>query len=195
MLFRRRPLPPDYFEKREAAPAARRCEKAGCAADGLYRAPKGRDRLRDYWWFCLDHVREYNAAWNYYEGLGVDEIEAAIREAMVGERPTWKIGENVRGYKTAEEFLRARVRRRFMGEEEESAPTAPAAAGEIAALRRLGLTPPVVFEAIKARYRILVKEHHPDRHQGDARAEETLKEINQAFTLLKTLYAAADDER
>ena len=54
----------------------RRCDVPGCTSAGEFRAPKGRNQLNEYFWFCLDHVREYNRAWNYYAGMSEDEIEA-----------------------------------------------------------------------------------------------------------------------
>ena len=48
--------------------ATRACGMPGCAAAGEYRAPKDR-ALSDYHWFCLDHVREYNSAWNFFQGM------------------------------------------------------------------------------------------------------------------------------
>ena len=38
------------------------CAWPGCDQPGLYRAPAGRERLREFQWLCLDHVREFNAA-------------------------------------------------------------------------------------------------------------------------------------
>jgi DnaJ-domain-containing protein 1 len=61
---------------------------------------------------------------------------------------------------------------------------------EAAALRLLGLTPPVDYAAIRARYIELVKENHPDLHGGDKAAEERLKAINQALQTLKAAYLA-----
>ena len=48
----------------------------GCPHAGEYRAPKSRAQLNDYWWFCLEHVRAYNAAWDFYRGMSPAEIEA-----------------------------------------------------------------------------------------------------------------------
>ena len=61
---------------------------------------------------------------------------------------------------------------------------------EAAALRLLGLTPPVDYAAIRARYIELVKQNHPDANGGDKAAEERLKEINQALQTLKAAYLA-----
>ena len=58
------------------------------------------------------------------------------------------------------------------------------------ALAELDLEPPVDFARIKARYRELAKIHHPDINGGDKTAEETLKRINRAYSVLKTSYGA-----
>src|ERR1700752_5169445 len=79
----------------DAAPEmpVRCCDYPGCVAGGDYRAPKSRLHLRDYYWFCLEHVRAYNAAWNYYAGMSDNEIEAEIRSDTVWQRPTWRLGD------------------------------------------------------------------------------------------------------
>src|SRR3546814_20080544 len=85
-------IPPlhDFAPKSEA----RRCDHPGCPGTGEFRAPKSRDRLTDYFWFCLDHVREYNKSWNYYSGLSDNEVERMIRYDTVWQRPTWPMGVN-----------------------------------------------------------------------------------------------------
>ena len=52
----------------------RKCDHPGCEKAGEYRAPKDR-KLKDYYWFCLEHVQEYNAQWNYYAGEIPEEDE------------------------------------------------------------------------------------------------------------------------
>src|ERR1700732_1160584 len=78
----------------EADAPARPCDHPGCLAGGDLRAPKSRLQLQDYYWFCLDHVRAYNSAWNYYAGMSDGEIEAEIRHDTVWQRPSWKLGEH-----------------------------------------------------------------------------------------------------
>jgi len=167
----------------------RLCDFPGCGQAGLYRAPKSREALNQYHWFCLDHVREYNKKWDYLAGLSPEEIERLIRNDTVWERPSWPIG-LLRNY---EKHIREKVARTFFndpweedGSTEETPPQYPL--GEIEALSVLGIVPPVKFAAIKARYRTLVKRHHPDANGGSPAAEEKLKAINQAYTLLKAIY-------
>lgn len=40
-------------------------------------------------------------------------------------------------------------------------------------------------KAIKAAFRKLAKQYHPDRNQGDAEAEKNFKEVNEAYEILK----------
>ena len=58
----------------------------------MYRAPRSPERLTEYWWFCLLHVRTYNAAWNYYAGMSDSQVEADIRRDTVWQRPSWPLG-------------------------------------------------------------------------------------------------------
>lgn len=164
----------------------RNCDFPGCCEAGLFRAPKSREALRDYYWFCIEHVREYNENWDFLKGLSPEEIEEIIRNDTVWERPSWPLGEAVR----IEKKIREKIAREFFGSEEveEENKTSIFANGEAEALITLGLKPPVKFATIKARYRSLVKQFHPDTNNGSRFAEEKLKTINQAFTTLKMIY-------
>src|SRR5260370_382386 len=71
----RRLLSDPIFEAAGNAPM-RSCDHPGCIGGGDFRAPKSRLDLHDYHWFCLEHVRAYNSAWNYYAGMSDAEIEA-----------------------------------------------------------------------------------------------------------------------
>jgi DnaJ-domain-containing protein 1 len=153
---------------------------------GDYRAPKNRD-LTEYYWFCLEHVREYNSHWDYFAGMSASDIENHIRKAVVWERPSWPIG----NWRQQEQNLRDHVMHEFFSEESaaphaRNAPPLPKA--ERDALEMLELTPPVTFIAVKTQYRALVKRHHPDANGGSPEAEEKFKSINQAFAVLKNIY-------
>lgn len=175
----------------ETEVAARRCDHPECAEAGEHRAPRSREALNSYYWFCLDHVREYNRSWNYYADMSDDEVEAERRKDTFWHRPTWPLGRND-GFGEGlhdpfglfdEDRTEARdedpARRQFR----ENAP-------ELAALGTMDLKPPVTIETVKARYKVLVKRHHPDANGGDRQAEERLKEINQAYaTLMRSLGA------
>ncbi len=167
----------------------RGCDCHGCDQAGDFRAPKGRTQLTEYYWFCLAHVRDYNARWDYFAGLSAEAIEGHIRQATVWERPTWPLGD----WQKREQQLRDSVEREFFGDGFAARPaTPPMAAGEREALAVLELVPPVDFAAVKAQYRILVKRHHPDANGGSSAAGEKFKIINQAFATLRAVYGTDD---
>jgi DnaJ-domain-containing protein 1 len=171
------------------AQAARLCDHPGCREAGEHRAPRSRTVLEEYYWFCLAHVRAYNAAWNYYAGMSEAEIEREIRNDTTWQRPTWPLGarhgptpgarwNDPLGVFEGGEEGAAEARRRSSRPPTE----------QEAALKVLGIDPPFTLVHLKARYKELVKLHHPDRHGGDKAAEERLKIINQAYSTLKTSY-------
>ena len=78
----------------QAGSEAVACEWAGCKNKGAHRAPKGRENSREYWHFCLDHVREYNQSYNFFQGINPDDVARYQKDALTGHRPTWKMGAN-----------------------------------------------------------------------------------------------------
>jgi len=196
-MMRRLPIDPVFAA--EPQPPIRACDHPGCAAGGEFRAPRSRIELNHYYWFCLDHVRAYNAAWNYYAGMSDAEIEAEIRHDTVWQRPSWKLGErHTPGYGprmrdpfgfhngAAEHDGRRSDNGRANGHYSEAAARVASAREQALAVFDLDL--PFTAVSLKARYKVLVKMHHPDAHGGDKAAEERLKIINQAYATLKASY-------
>jgi len=173
-----------------------RCDRPGCAGEGRYRAPRSPAELRSYFWFCLDHVREYNHSWNYFAGMGYEEMEAQIRRDTVWDRPTWPLGSRVNGRRRYHDFAdpfelfsegggRAGEDAESRESERRDWPHWRGDGPTERALRVLAVEPPVTAERIKRRYKELVKLHHPDANGGDRASEEKLKEINLAYSTLK----------
>lgn len=182
------------LDSQDADVAERHCDIPGCSLGGAYRAPKSPSRLTDYFWFCLDHVRQYNKSWNYHAGLDDSQVEQSIRRSTTWERPSWPFGtrrESNRG------FTGAGFADTFGLFEDEPASGADAGqvdarsgganprSPEARAFVVMGIDPPVTMDELKSRYKHLVKLNHPDRHGGDKDAEERLKLINEAYTTLK----------
>lgn len=169
----------------------RGCDIPGCAAPGQYRAPRSRNDLTSYFWFCLDHVRAYNASWNYYAGMDETEIEQQIRSDVTWWRPTWPLGARSPFYNRvstegvhldfgafAAESWTETIRQSNGGD---GALRPRPGSMQERALAVLDLDPPVSPQAIKSRYKDLVKRHHPDANGGDKASEEKFKQINQAY--------------
>ncbi len=165
------------------------CDWPGCDCEGQHRAPKSPAKLQDFYWFCLEHIRAYNTAWNYYEGMDEDEIEREIRKDTCWRRPTWPMGaprgigggmgrfdDPIGVFETASSDPGDAPGR--------AQPDARTPEGR--AYRTLGLRPPTTLTELKARYKHLVKRLHPDVNGGDKDAEDRLKEINQAYASLKS---------
>src|SRR4051794_33365228 len=70
------------------------CERPDCKNKGPHRAPKGRENSREYWHFCLQHVREYNQSYNFFQRMNADAVARYQKDALTGHRPTWKVGGN-----------------------------------------------------------------------------------------------------
>lgn len=193
----------DPFGRRfqaKQAPEVRVCEHPGCTNPGTYRAPRDR-RLTEYMWLCLDHVRAYNKAWNYYAGMREEEVEDEIRRDTCWQRPTWKLGtigaggrpwsrhmKDDFGFFADEEAEVKRGRNGWSRDEADARRKAGRETQEDKALRVLDLDHPFTRDDLKSRYKTLVKIHHPDVNHGDPAAEERLKDINEAYkTLLSAL--------
>ncbi|HXZ14741.1 MAG TPA: DnaJ domain-containing protein [Roseiarcus sp.] len=163
------------------------CSHPGCQEEGIFRAPKGRDREGEYFTFCKDHVREYNATYDYFRGMD-DESMAKFRQAdAVGHRPTWKIGARAASHVDETVFAEARAARRrgLKGKGAQSEPPPRYNALALKALMTLELDGEATQAKIKARYKDLVKRHHPDANGGDRSSEDKLREIIQAYNYLR----------
>ena len=179
------------------ASGLRECDHPHCHSVAEHRAPKSRDRLEDYFWFCLEHVREYNKSWNFCDGMDENQIESEIREDTVWRRPTWPMGsaENEKRWRFVREGDYADSFGSFSGDFDTKSETYSSNrqrpdSPEARAFRILGLDPTASLSELKTKYKELVKTHHPDRNGGDKVAEERLKDINDAYsTLRKTVTA------
>lgn len=181
-----RPNSPE-FEDRSARPADKTCDMPGCVEHGEFRAPKDRS-LSDHYNFCQEHVREYNKAWNFFEGMAASEVEEHMLKSWYGDRPTWKYGVN-----GDFDALYTKAWQTYYGTSEEpprdqTQSPQPQQTPEYEALAIMGLEPPVDLAAIKAQYKKLAKKHHPDLNKGCSKSEELLKQINMAYTILKLAY-------
>ena len=190
-----------HFHHNTSAPC---CAVEGCAGAGEYRAPKDRS-LSDYHTLCLEHVRAYNAGWNFHAGLSAQELEQEIRSAATWDRPTWKLGTLGAGLRGSFRTGRMHVhdpfgfaddtdfdaRARAKREEKAYAanPHTPLIRARDKALKIFDLTWPVTLESLRQRYKVLVKQHHPDANGGSPEAETRMKIINEAYQTLRASLA------
>jgi curved DNA-binding protein CbpA len=183
------------------------CEWPDCKEKGSHRAPKGRNNSREYFHFCLNHVREYNQSYNFFSGMNADAVAHYQKDALTGHRPTWKMGANGsrgkgKGASAADidgasdpfsmfSELNGRGRWRPGPGAEPKAETRKVFNAERKALQVMGLGPDATLEDVKNKYKALVKQHHPDANGGDRSTEDRLIEIIKAYNYLKTVVRAS----
>jgi DnaJ-domain-containing protein 1 len=183
--------------------SGRPCAKANCGRRGVYRAPRSPDQLDEFLWFCLDHVREYNLKWNFFESQSDDELERQFAADRVWERPTRPFGHATQRNKT-EPHAEGRAWQRFGFDDP------MALLGDKATLypggnrpsprqqqRRLPPTERRALEILDAQdtqskseirrqYKALVKDLHPDLNGGRRDDEARLAEVVWAWEQIKS---------
>jgi len=199
-LFDRIRVKPAEVRRRQADSPC--CDWPSCAQSATHRAPKGRNREREYWRFCLDHVREYNHSYNFFAGMSDDAVARFQKDALTGHLPTWRIGmiggkgrAKGRAGRPLDEGFGAGdpfdILREFGGGRAGAARSRAEAErrtvrnAERKALHALGLEEGAAGPDIKARFKELVKRHHPDANGGDRTSEDKLREIIEAYNYLK----------
>ena len=176
----------------EALPA---CDWSGCRRPAQHPAPRGRGREGQYFNFCLDHVRQYNKSYNYFNGMSDEDVASFQKAAVTGHRPTWSMGTGPKSrtsdsdgfmYGFAVDDLFGLFGRATAGEApREYSGARPVRKVERRCLTALDLDESASAQEIKARFKSLVKRHHPDSNGGDRRSEEKLREVIQAYNYLR----------
>lgn len=166
------------------------CEHPGCEESAQYRAPKSPDILDDYFWFCKDHVREYNLKWNFFENATEQEFEEQVDEDRVWGRKTKPFGK-----RSEEQRAWARLGvddpHQVLGENATRNP-----GKSVTGTRRLPPTERRAIEILEAKdhwtkpeirkaYKALIKVLHPDMNGGDRSQEEQLSEVVWAWDQIK----------
>ncbi len=183
--------------------AARDCEAPGCEEAGEFRAPGGRpngfDGPGEWRWMCLEHVRQFNSGYDWFEGMNAEEILAAQSPASgwKTESPSFEPTAGIDGMPRWADFddpldaisaraagIKGRARR-----DAEAAPTgfggSRFSAEEIGALETMGLGRDTDRPRLRQRYSELVRRYHPDRNGGDRKYEARLGKVVEAYQLLR----------
>jgi hypothetical protein len=165
-----------------------RCAVPGCGEPGEFKAPLEPANFNGpgSWRFlCLDHVREHNAKYNYFDGMSPDEISAAqtiyggwdrsVRafSPTAGTSPAWS--------DFADPLDAISARYRVFRDAAQSRFSQP----ERRALSVLGLGEDTDRHALRSRYSKLVRRYHPDKNGGDRSHETRLREVIEAYQSLR----------
>ena len=173
-----------------AEAAGRACDQPGCDRPGAYRAPKSPDLLDEFFWFCKDHIREYNLKWNYFHGTTDEEFQKVVDKDRVWGRETKPFG---RPSEEQRAWARLGVDdpHQVLGEKATQNP-----GRAVTGTRRLPPTERRALEILDAKdswtkveirkqYKSLVKDLHPDMNGGDRSDEDRLQEVVWAWDQIK----------
>jgi hypothetical protein len=182
-------------------PGARHCSHPGCTEPGEFRAPpeegprSGYDGPRGWRYFCLDHVREFNAGYNFFNGMTADEIHAQQRPYAGWERETRAFSAAAQGgtprWADFIDPLDAIQARYGTGGQQARKDGKPLSDADRRALKVLGLEADADRRGLRQRYSELVRRYHPDRNGGDRSQEKKLQQVIDAYTQLKKAPAFA----
>ncbi len=176
------------------------CAEPGCTAAGEFRAPAGRgpsfNGPGEWRLLCLDHVREFNAGYNYFGGMSADEISAAqnpyggwdretraFASAGGSAPPRWS------DFTDPLDAIGARFRR--ASAEGPRRDGRELSESDRKSLRVLGLGTDADRRTLRRRYADLLRRYHPDHNGGDRGHEKALQAVIDAYTQLKSRPAFA----
>lgn len=174
--------------------SGRGCDRPGCREQGEFRAPglrpSGFDGPGEYRWFCLDHIREFNAGYDWFAGMSADEILAAQHPTAGWDsetrafRPTAGVDAAPRwaDFKDPLDAISGRARAFRPQHRPDGQAISPE---QRRAFDELGLAPDADRKALRSRYSQLVRRYHPDRNGGDRSMESKLQAVVEAYNLLK----------
>ncbi|NUT01338.1 MAG: DnaJ domain-containing protein [Sphingomonas sp.] len=166
-----------------------RCAVPGCREPGEFKAPlqpANFDGPGSWRFLCLQHVREHNAKYNFFDGMSPDEITDAQSPLAGWDRatrafahsgadpaPSWS------DFTDPLDAISGRFRRRR--------PEAVSrfSRAEQRALSVLGLGEDADLKSVRSHYSKLVRRFHPDRNGGDRSHEGRLGEVIQAYQTLR----------
>lgn len=170
-----------FMPSQNSAEGASLCAHPNCNKNGLHKAPRQREDVRDYIYLCLEHVKEYNAKWNYYKGKGNDKMSADIEADATWRRPSRPFAETSTAHHTSDiqnPFqifgMESRMKEVSLPEDVKKA------------LAFFGLSWPLDEVFLKNKYKALVKKYHPDVNPGDEISEEKFKQLSIFYKVLSS---------
>ena len=170
------------FEKPKSS-FKRKCYKDNCSKPGIYKAPKSKNEISNYIWFCEEHIKTYNKEWNYCKDMTQKEIEKHIQLDTIGWRPTWSFSTTKKFrnfdkiFSNYFEFFKKKKNHSKLNKKKTLLKDA---------LKILNIdSTNINIEFVENKYKKLAKKYHPDKNKGDKKDQEKFKKINQAFEEIK----------
>ncbi len=177
--------------------ALAQCAVPGCGEPGEFKAPlqpANFDGPGAWRFLCLEHVREHNNKYNFFDGMSTEEITRAQSPLAGWERASRPFashgGDPAPKWSDFTDPLDA-ISARFGSIRDAAGPPSRFTKPERRALSVLGLAEDSDRQALRRRYSGLVRRYHPDKNGGDRSHEARLSEVIEAYQLLRTSAAFA----
>ena len=167
------------------------CDWNNCNKIGDYKAPIEKDNSKKYRMLCLNHVREFNKNWNYFEGMNDDQIYEFLKSDITWHKPTQSFSSSDNFFKILwnnalkDEINKSKFNNQFIHMKKFRFNN-----NDIKAFSILGVSIGIKWEGIQEKFKKLVKKFHPDMNAGNKKYEDKLKVITLAYTQLKNTYRA-----
>ena len=186
---------PKYFNNLRIKPKnlskKRPCDYGGCNEHGEFQA---KTKSATKFFYCLNHIKEFNKNYNFFEGMSEEEIIDYQISAIIGHRPTWKSGTNPHANyfskfakndgsafddpfdlfekdKTSKYERQSKIKKGKISEK---------------AYKLLDFSSLSSKSDIRKKFKEVVKSLHPDTNGGDNSQEDLLKEVISAYKTLKS---------
>jgi len=186
---------PKYFNNLRIKPKnlskKRPCDYGGCNEHGEFQA---KTNSAAKFFYCLNHIKEFNKNYNFFEGMSEEEIIDYQISAIIGHRPTWKSGTNPHANyfskfakndgsafddpfdlfekdKTSKYERQSKIKKGKISEK---------------AYKLLDFSSLSSKSDIRKKFKEVVKSLHPDTNGGDNSQEDLLKEVISAYKTLKS---------
>lgn len=156
----------EYGRDKNAEPL-RMCDYEGCdevAGHPALKSPNSREK----WYFCKPHAAEYNANWDYFQGMSDEEAQARMRENS----------NNSDAFASSSAF-------EWGGAVDHDGLTNR----DHKAYDLLEMDAEAGADMLKKQYRRLAKAYHPDANPGDSQAAERFHQIQWAYDHLSKKFA------
>ena len=167
------------------------CEWNNCLEEGSYKAPIEKDNSRKYRMLCLNHVKEFNKNWNYFEGMNDNQIYDFIKSDITWHKSTQSFSSSDNFFKILwNNALKDDLKKYRINGELDHMNQFKFDHNDVKAFSILGISIGIQWKKVQEKFKKLVKKYHPDMNAGNKKYEDKLKVITLAYTQLKNTYRA-----
>jgi len=172
------------------------CDWNNCKKEGEFKAPIERDNSKKYRLLCLEHIREFNKNWNYFNGMSDEQIINFIKSDLTWHKPTQNFG-------SSDNFFKV-LWNNALKDDDANGKFDPSFdhmrqyrfdQNDIKAFKILGINVGLKWDKIQEKFKKLVKKLHPDMNAGNKKFEDKLKVVTLAYNQLKNTYRKKIDRK